>query len=262
MKFAVSLGVFSEFGNPLSTLISEMADLGFDMVSISPQMILQLDSAKQRDILDCLKEHALTVAMHTEFTIPFEELRAAVDLLGSHLSDITFDSILRWTSAGFLFDMRCIIPYLQKVDELARQHGFLYGVEDFPEDTWALRMYREDLSPLLKSPHFGILVDVGHLNLSMHKYGYIDVAVEQYISDLPVPLIEVHLSDNDGEEDQHLPLGIGNVDFAAVARGLKRVGFSGITTIEIEQAHQANTIDVKGQVEESLFYWRHLLEKD
>jgi len=45
---------------------------------------------------------------------------------------------------------------------------------------------------------------------------------------------------------------MGNVDFAAVARGLKRVGFSGITTIEIEQEHQANTIDVKGQVEKSL----------
>jgi sugar phosphate isomerase/epimerase len=76
---------------------------------------------------------------------------------------------------------------------------------------------------------------------------------------LPVPLIEVHLSDNHGENDQHLPLGKGNVDFTAIARGLKCVGFNEITTIEIEQEHQPNIIDTKRQVMESLLYWRHLL---
>jgi sugar phosphate isomerase/epimerase len=236
-----------------------MAEVGFDAVSLDPQLILQLDSDQQRDILACLKEHALQVALHTQFSVPFEDLCAVADLLGSHLVNITFDSELRWTSAGFIFDVRRIVPYLVKLDEVARKHGFLYGVEDFPEDAWALRMYRDDLCPLLKSPHFGILIDVGHLNLSIHKYGYIDVAVEQYLSDLPVPLIEVHLSDNNGEEDQHLPLGTGNVDFAAIAKGLKRIGFNGITTIEIEQEHQPNAIDAKRQVTESLLYWRHLL---
>jgi sugar phosphate isomerase/epimerase len=165
----------------------------------------------------------------------FKELYAVVDLFKSHLANITFDSELRWTSAGFIFDMKRIVPYLVKLDEVARKNNFLYGVEDFPEEAWALRMYHDDLCPLLKSPHFGFLIDVGHLNLSIHKYRYIDIAVEQYLSNLPVPLIEVHLSDNHGENDQHLPLGKGNVDFTAIARGLKCIGFNEITTIEIEQ---------------------------
>jgi hypothetical protein len=104
------------------------------------------------------------VALHTQFSFPFKELYAVIDLFKSHLANITFDSELRWTSAEFIFDMKRIVPYLVKLDEVARKNNLLYGVEDFPEEAWALRMYHDDLCPLLKSPHFGILIDVGHLN--------------------------------------------------------------------------------------------------
>ncbi len=261
MRFAVSLEVFSKSGMPLPTLISEVAEAGFDAVSMGPQQMLQLSGDQQQDALRCLDEHAFKVALHTQFSVPFEDVRSVIDLLGSRLVDVTFDSMVRWTSAGFIFDVIRIVPYLQKLDESARKHGFLYGVEDFPEDAWALRMYRNDLSPLLESPRYGVLIDVGHLNLSIRKYKYIEVPVEQYFADLPVPLIEVHLSDNDGEDDQHKPLGAGNVDFAAAARGLKRIGFNGITTIEIEQKRRTSAAQARRQVTESLNYWRQMLEK-
>lgn len=67
----------------------------------------------------------------------------------------------------------------------------------------------------------------------MHKYGYIDRPPEEYFAALPLQLLEVHLSDNDGVEDQHLPLGRGNVDFKAVARGLRNINFDRFMTIEM-----------------------------
>jgi hypothetical protein len=113
MRFAVSLGVFSKSGKSLPTLLSEMAEVGFDAMSLDPQLILQLNSDQQRDILACLNEHTLQMALHTQFSVPLKEIRAVADLLGSHLANITFDSELRWTSAGFIFDMKRIVPYFE-----------------------------------------------------------------------------------------------------------------------------------------------------
>ncbi len=261
MRFAVSLEVFSRTGRPLPTLILEVADACFDAVSLDPKKIIELSSDQKRDALECLDKHGLKVALHAQFSVPFEDLKTIIDLFGSRLESVTFDSVVCWTSAGFTFDVRRIVPYLKRLDESARRHGFLYGVEDFPEDAWALRMYRDDLQPLLGSLNYGVLIDVGHLNLSIRKYKYIEVHVEQYFAELPVPLVEVHLSDNDGEEDQHKPLGAGNVDFAAAAKGLKRIGFDGLTTIEIEQKRRTSVAQVKRKVIESLNYWHKILEK-
>lgn len=261
MRFAVSLGAFFELGIPLPKMIFEAADAGFDAVSLDPQQIIGLNGDQKRDVLKRLDDCALRVALHAEFSVPFEALKTVVDLFGSRLASVTFDSLVRWTSAGFTFDVVRMVPYLQKLGESALRHGFLYGVEDFPEDAWALRMYREDLSPLLGSPNYWVLIDVGHLNLSVRKYKYVEVPVEQYFAELPVQLVEVHLSDNDGEDDQHRPLGTGNVDFAAVARGLKHIGFDGLSTIEVEQKPRTSATQVKRKLMESLGFWRQTLEE-
>jgi sugar phosphate isomerase/epimerase len=43
----------------------------------------------------------------------------------------------------------------------------------------------------------------------------------------------VHISDNNGRADEHLPPGRGSIDFRWLVLNLKKIGFQGSVTFEI-----------------------------
>lgn len=59
----------------------------------------------------------------------------------------------------------------------------------------------------LASPYIKVCLDVAHAHL------FSEVTVDKWVSALADNLTYVHLSDNRGQWDEHLPLGVGNVDF-------------------------------------------------
>ncbi|MGB2705979.1 MAG: sugar phosphate isomerase/epimerase family protein [Candidatus Omnitrophota bacterium] len=66
------------------------------------------------------------------------------------------------------------------------------------------------------SPYFGMCVDIGHSN----AFGKIEM--KAWLGKYPAGSIrEVHLADNAGDDDTHLPLGEGNVDFPAFFEALE-----------------------------------------
>lgn len=258
-----SLDPLARLGVPPATSIQDLAEAGFGGVSIDPQLMLEMTDSARRNIASVVADLEFVVALHGSFDTPLEDLANLADLLGPQLANITFDPVLGWTSAGLIFNTRRMSPYLQELEALAQRHGFSYGVEDFPETPFALQMYRDDLSPLLESDRFGVLIDIGHFNESVHNYGYYKgITPEEHFAQLPLQLLEVHLSDNNGKEDQHLPLGMGNIDFASVARGLRGIGFDGLSTIEISptEGHKDAIVGAKGEITASLASWSELLE--
>ncbi len=262
MLHAVSIGALARLGEPLPTLVSEFADAGFGAISMDPQLMLDLGESARCDLAALVAERGLIVVLHGSFDTSIRDVAELAELLGPRLGNVTFDPVLGWTSAGLLHRTERMAPYLQQLDPVAKTHGFSYGVEDFPETLFALKMYRDDLSPLLESNRFGILIDIGHFNESVHKYGYFaGVSPEEHFAHLPLRLLEVHLNDNDGSGDQHLPLGLGNIDLRSVARGLERIGFDGFSTIEIEpqKGRDDPIADGKRQIIDSLSFWQRLL---
>lgn len=262
MNNVASIGAWLRHGAALPTVIAELPHAGFSGVSMNPQLLLELTHAARQDVASVIADLDLVVALHGSFDTPINELAGLIDALAPHLATVTFDPVLGWTSAGLLFNTRRMSSYLHQLDKLAEHHGFSYAVEDFPETAFALRMYRDDLAPLLESDRFGILIDVGHFNESVHRYGYYrGVTPEQHFAQLPLPLLEVHLSDNNGQEDQHLPLGMGIIDFASVARGLRTIAFDGLATIEIEpaSAQQDPITTAKNQIVQSLAFWKNVV---
>lgn len=53
------------------------------------------------------------------------------------------------------------------------------------------------------------------------------------MAQLPFEIVEVHFSDNLGQQDEHKPLGYGNLDLKGLLKSLKHNGFNGIFTLEI-----------------------------
>jgi sugar phosphate isomerase/epimerase len=262
MKHLVSISTLHKLGEPLLGLSEEFANAGFDGISLDPAILAGLEKTDLQRLAAMLTERNMTVAFHGEFATPVKELLGLIELLGSQLATVTFDPELGWTSAGLLFLMDKMGPYLAELDRIAQDHGFKFGIEDFPETPFALKIYQDSLSRLLESDRFGILIDIGHFNLSANKYGYFKgLTPEAHLAQLPLKLLEIHLSDNDGTEDQHSPLGIGIVDYGSVARGLKRLAFDGLSTIEIEPRKDRSIAEAKADILQSFLYWKQVYEQ-
>ncbi len=76
----------------------------------------------------------------------------------------------------------------------------------------------------LHSEYFGICFDTGHCNL------FTKAPLARWLESLMPYIVELHLHDNDKSFDQHLPIGDGTFDFAALFSQLK--GNNCIYTIE------------------------------
>ncbi|MBI5886188.1 MAG: sugar phosphate isomerase/epimerase [Deltaproteobacteria bacterium] len=78
----------------------------------------------------------------------------------------------------------------------------------------------------IASPNFGACLDTGHLNV------FSSVATEEWLRALGAHLAEVHLHDNNGKNDEHLPIGEGTFDFKTFMRLLGEHADSPVLTIE------------------------------
>ncbi|NWF53871.1 MAG: sugar phosphate isomerase/epimerase [Syntrophaceae bacterium] len=84
----------------------------------------------------------------------------------------------------------------------------------------------EKLLDKIDSPYLGYCLDAGHGNL------FSRVPLEEWVEVLGSRLMEIHLHDNRGEADDHLPLGQGSIDFPSLFSLLGKKKIQPIYTIE------------------------------
>lgn len=106
----------------------------------------------------------------------------------------------------------------------AEAKGLTISIENiFEEEPENLRMLAEAVS----SRNFGLCFDAGHFNL------FSTISLKQWLSIVSPYLLELHLHDNDGTRDSHLPPGKGVFDFKALFDNLEALGTDNfITTVE------------------------------
>ena len=68
-------------------------------------------------------------------------------------------------------------------------------------------------------------------------------------------LFEVHLHDNNGKEDQHLPIGFGNLEWISIIRALKDIGYQGTATYEF---FRWPYVDRVVGIKNSIMFWESL----
>ena len=258
----VGLGVwnFCEDPTPLIESVSEFAGYGFDAVSFLPRQITDLDPDEALELVAVVESGDLHVTIHGTCDLSREDVETIVNLFDYRLKSITVDAAMASDSRGFFFDAPKIARVLIDIEAASRGTQARFGVEDFPLDTQALEYYGKDLSPVIESPRFGALIDVGHMNLRLNSSDYFrDLSPVEYVGRVPVPVVEVHVHDNDGEADSHGHLGFGSICFETVVKALEAIGFDGVSTIEIAPAFHDSTIsDSKKLLKDSLRQWRSL----
>ena len=130
--------------------------------------------------------------------------------------------------APFLSDedkVRENVVFLRKVNDLCREKAITLMVENF-------------IKPFDNTDIFGILarelpdlkfhLDVGHCNLNQKTN-----LTEAFFKKFGDRIVHLHFSDNKGINDDHLPLGCGNIDWKNIIKILKDFNYDGTITLEI-----------------------------
>ena len=105
----------------------------------------------------------------------------------------------------------------------AERFGFKLLLENVYETSPEVHLALFDA---IQSDHFGFCLDVGH----HHVFG--KSPLKEWVETLGDKIMELHLHDNNGEEDTHLAVGKGNADFAGLFQFINEKGLSPTITLE------------------------------
>lgn len=101
---------------------------------------------------------------------------------------------------------------LEQLDKLSRELGVRIAFENMPKAPTCLASTPQDLAWFIEGTDLGICWDIGHANTMG--------LVEEFL-ELQDRFINMHVHDNMGQWDEHLPVGSGTVDFPKVLKGLR-----------------------------------------
>ncbi len=145
-----------------------------------------------------------------------EALGAAVIVLHAGYSRGTFrGGVDQWLEEG----MKTWPEFVSRAEDA----GITIAAENILErEPGPLRRLVEEVG----SPNFRLCIDSGHLNV-FSKVGF-----EEWFRALGPFIAELHLHDNRGNVDEHLPLGEGSIDFREYFNLLERYGVRPVYTVE------------------------------
>jgi len=240
---------YGAMNSPIKSVISELketADLGFDYLELTmdaPEATPQRISAQKREFLDLLSSYNFGLIGHLPCFVStadlYESIRSAsrkevlesleispelgiekvvlhpsyVTGLGKHLED-------KVKNLGYEF--------LEVVYARADELGITLCLENMlPWSGWLFEP--EEFRDVLKK--FGkmkLMLDIGHANIDAKEN-----RANKFIKVYGKRLAHLHVHDNFGREDNHLPLGCGNIKFNEIFSEMKKTGYDDTMTLEV-----------------------------
>jgi sugar phosphate isomerase/epimerase len=216
----------------LSTRNIEIADSGHH--ALNPKLVERLQELRA--------SYSLNFSIHAPYADT--NLSADDDLIREWIlkrirSSIRFASELDarcvvvhpgWTTATDRFmkgrawelNMRSIHWLLRYAEE----YGVSLQIENVPEPTPYILVSVDDFDLFYGEMelNIGMVLDVAHANLRDEVY--------EFMARHKDKIRHIHVSDNDGTVDQHLPIGDGRIDWGRVVKAAKSMGFSGWIVVE------------------------------
>jgi sugar phosphate isomerase/epimerase len=225
---------------------------GFDFVDFTLEPPAadpdQIDSDAIRAALD---RHGLGVVAHTAYYLPLsspfagvrqaclEEFRRALratERIGATVMNMHFDKPPKFFSEQQTVDWHAEV--LSPLCDDAAQSGVTVVLEHVP---FGGRNQLETIATLLNEvPLLRFHLDSGHAKLE-REYDRWD----EYLDRLGEKLLHVHLSENDGTADQHLPLGSAprsKTNWPQHIQKLKATGYDGTITLEVFAPEKENLL--------------------
>jgi len=258
MELGVSTLLFSS--HHIVDAVREIARLGHRRIELFCELagldVDTVEDATVRRLSDLAEEFRLNYSIHPplvntaaldegERAVAIHKYRAALALSGRlGIRDMVIHSGHRPCRQVNAEQSRALARgILRAVGETARNAGVRLLLENTGWHEHAILDTPDDLLELAESacpPDTGLLLDTGHAVLQHFDVG------ECARMWLP-RLAQVHAHDNNGEFDDHLPLGEGVIDWSSLIGALAGAGWDGVFMLELGAC-----TDAAGRLAESL----------
>ncbi len=231
----IMIGVMNDPRRSIFEEIEAIGEAGYDFVDLTLEgpAALEVDTRRAADLC---RRYGLAVVGHTDpclpWSYPLRELQEGCLAVLERCA-----RIFRRLGAAVMNLHPCYsCPPAMKPDlpelnrsalpalvRMARDHGLELVLENFtaPFDRAAVFERMMEAAPGLK-----VHLDVGHANLGGDGF-------DVFLDRLGPHVRHVHFSDNRGNADQHMPLGVGVIPWGEVVAALRRAGYGGTVTLEV-----------------------------
>ncbi|MGC2422848.1 MAG: sugar phosphate isomerase/epimerase family protein [Nitrospirota bacterium] len=147
------------------------------------------------------------------------------------LSVVFHSGYERWKYAGNVdIWLSRSMAVWRKVLQLAEKTGVKVAVENIvdSEPAHLVRLAEE-----INHPLFGLCFDIGHREL------FSKLTPVEWLDPIAPWLFELHLHDNSGVEDDHLPIGGGKIEFGEFFKRLRELELNPVYTLEAHSEKDA-----------------------
>ncbi|MBU5537135.1 MAG: sugar phosphate isomerase/epimerase family protein [Candidatus Aenigmatarchaeota archaeon] len=242
---------FGLLTNPANNILEEIKlikKLGFDYVEIgieppcgAPEIILR----NRQEIIALIRKFNSCPVAHTPWWIDLgsnypqvrkawiEEAKRSIDVSKAlNIDKINFHfyslGLTRLYLKSYQLEiLNNIITSLKEVVNYAtsKEITVIYENADVKREILGIKEYKfvVDSVPKLK-----VHLDVGHAFVENGLKG-----IRDYLFTFRNKLEHIHIHDNQGEEDEHLPLGEGKINFEQVAKWLNQINYDKTITFEV-----------------------------
>lgn len=227
-----------KMNNPAKSVYEEAVfcgKAGFDFLDLTiegPQATT-VDIARLQPILDTFE---LSVIGHTDPCLPYaypvqavrdgclKELERCAKIFASLGSRIMNIHPCYFCPPAMRKDVvEFNIQALQAVAAMAASHGLQLVLENFKAPFDRVTTFTALLAAV---PGLQLHLDFGHANFGRDNH-------EVFCGELGEYIQHVHFSDNRGRSDDHMPLGVGTINWRHAVDALKATGYDGTITLEI-----------------------------
>jgi len=232
---------------PLPAEIAEIGELGFDYLELTmdaPQAHYAQVRQQRNTIRQALRRHGLDLVCHLPTFVYTADLtpsirQASLDEVLRSLetaADLSARKIVLHPSIisglGSLVKKTAVAHALESLDRILRRAaelGQCICLENmFPRLDYMVEP--DEFAPLFAAyEELKFTLDVGHAFIGVHTPARILAFMHRFADRLQ----HIHISDNHGRRDDHLPVGRGDIPYADLIRALQDRNYDGTMTLEI-----------------------------
>jgi sugar phosphate isomerase/epimerase len=228
--------------------------LGFDYVEIGieePKATPRILMSQRDDILNLLSANAMFALGHTAYWVNFgsshekarrgwiEEAKDMIHVASKlNLGLLNFHFYSRLGTVGVTEESRNIFlenftSSMRELTQFAKTEKVDLMLENVPSEEGHPLESIVYFSEVMRAiPELRFHLDAPHAFIENDMKG-----IRDYIDAFGERLAHIHLHDNHGKHDEHLPLGQGKIDFRKVVKLLKEINYDKTITFEVFTSH-------------------------
>ena len=224
--------------NPSKSVYDEAAfcgKAGFDFLDLTIEgpNATNIDIAKLRPILDA---HGLSITGHTDPCLPyaypiqgvrdacFKELERCAGIFSALGAKVMNIHPCYFSPPAMRKDLVSFhIEALQPIVEMVASYGLTMIFENYRAPFDRVSIFKNLLTQV---PGLKLHLDFGHTNFGIDSH-------EIFCEELGEHIQHVHFSDNRSRSDDHMPLGVGTVNWKNAVNSLKTIGYNSTITLEV-----------------------------